>query len=147
MPIEKIVNAIGTIDDVNTAFSVGEAYVAGTLVPRLNGQEMLHRDGAPFTEDDPSTGAFSMGEAPEVGDTLSARFIDTSPIAPEAEVIEIEATIELETEISSTVAVETAIDAQVETEVSLSAEVQIETAIDALVEPELGLSATVEVCD
>jgi len=147
MPIEKIVNATGTIDGANRAFSVGEGYQPGSLVPRWNGQEMLHRDGNPFTETDPATGAFTTdGDfLPTPGDTLSARFVDLSP-AGETEVVEIFAVLELETEITATLLTETSIVGTVEGDGEVSSTVTVETPINATVENEIEISATVEVC-
>ncbi len=146
MPQEKHVNATGTIDGANTTFSVGEAYVPGSLVPYRNGLQWLHRDGNPFTETDPSAGTFDLSRAPEPGDTVSARFIDTSPIAPETEVIEIDALLELEAVLDAEIVIEQALDASLETETQLDASVSIELPIEAVFEEEVALVADVELC-
>lgn len=76
----------GTIDGVNTTFTVSTAYQPGSLAVFINGLLMRRDLEDGWTETDPATGTLDLKEAPEVGpsgggdpDVLQAFFLDTAP--------------------------------------------------------------------
>lgn len=70
---------IGTIDGVNADFETKSAYIPGTLIVFLNGQQLDPIRDNGYTEIDPSLGTFRMKQAPvasqgldDPGDSLFA---------------------------------------------------------------------------
>lgn len=93
MPSPRFEVPSGTIDGVNTVFTVSRPYRAGSTAVFLNGalQERNLDDG--WLETDPTAGTVTLKEAPRsVGvcpDVVQVFFIDTSPSLPETEVTKI----------------------------------------------------------
>ena len=71
--------ASGTIDGVNTVFTVSSAYQPNSVAAFLNGQ-LKRKDFADgWSETNPATGEVTLAEAPRVGDVVQVFFIDGSP--------------------------------------------------------------------
>ena len=90
----------GTIDGVNTIYSVSVPYVAGSTAVWINGilLEQTLLDG--WLESNPATGEITLKEAPRGSgtcpDVLQVFFKDTSADLPETVITEICGTIEME---------------------------------------------------
>ena len=86
MPSPRFEVPVGAIDGANTVFTVSRAYSAGSTAVFLNGilQERSYDDG--WIETSPSTGVFTMKEAPQLADVLQVFFLDTSAALPESQV-------------------------------------------------------------
>jgi hypothetical protein len=66
----------GTIDGANTSFTVSNgAYVTGTLIVILNGQEQTQGASADWVEATPASGTFTMNTAPPSGAVLGASYV------------------------------------------------------------------------
>lgn len=76
----------GTIDGVNTTFTVSTAYLPGSVAVFINGLLMREDLDDGWIETNPATGTIDLKEAPRVGpsgggdpDVLQAFFLDTAP--------------------------------------------------------------------
>lgn len=63
---------VGTVNGSTTAFSALRPYIAGSLEVHING--VKQKRGTHFTETTPSTGAFTMGDAPFTGDDIMINY-------------------------------------------------------------------------
>ena len=62
--------AIGVVDGVNTTFSAGRSYIAGTMFHHLNGSIKTPADTDGITETNPAAGLVNLKVAPRVGDRV-----------------------------------------------------------------------------
>jgi hypothetical protein len=100
----------GTVDGINTVFTVSLPYVTGSTAVWLNGV-LLRKDlDDGWTESDPSTGEITLKEAPlssgPCPDVLQVFFKDISPDLPESVVDQICGTISAEAGLSGTISLE-----------------------------------------
>lgn len=69
----------GTVNGVNTVFTVSNAaYVSGSLMVFLNGQEQTQGVSNDWTETSPSSGTFTFAVAPPTGSIIQAAYIKTA---------------------------------------------------------------------
>jgi hypothetical protein len=145
MSIPRFEKLIGDIDGVNTTFTTSVPYQSGTIAVMLNGQlkDRTFDDG--WIGTDPSSGIVDLKEAPIVGDTVWAFYLDTSPTLPEAEIIEVDVEVELVNDIEASIVLVEDISAEIGT-------VDIDSTVEVLRVTEVGvviveeISAEVEVC-
>jgi hypothetical protein len=88
MPVPHFEVPTGSVDGINTVFSVSLPYAPGSTALFRNGllQERSLEDG--WYESDPAIGEITLKEAPRgtplgYPDILQVFFIDTSPVLPE----------------------------------------------------------------
>lgn len=80
----------GTVDGVNTTFSLVAPYVAGTLAPLLNG---LVLNSTEFIETSPIAGTYDYATAPRVGDAVAAFYLAASDLVLTTPVLELQGVI------------------------------------------------------
>ncbi len=145
MPLPKFEVVGGVIDGVNLVFMVSSSYRAGTLAVFLNGQlkRADYADG--WTEVSPSSGSFSLKQAPEVLDVVEAFFIDTSPVLPGEVLYAMTGRIDDVSTISGKLLVREAIRGTVEAPASLFGTVFWKEDYTGLVEPVSDIIGRLEV--
>lgn len=62
----------GTVNGTNTAFTTARPYIANTLEVFING--VKQKRGTHFTETTPTSGTFTMGDAPLTGDDIMVNY-------------------------------------------------------------------------
>lgn len=64
----------GSVNGSNTSYTTSNGYVSGTLQVWING--LLQKPSDHYSETNPSSGTFSMDEAPESGDNILVAYIE-----------------------------------------------------------------------
>lgn len=143
----------GTIDGVNTIYTVSLPYVAGSTAVWLNGV-LLRKDlDDGWDESSPSTGEITLNEPPlstgPCPDVIQVFFVDTSVDTPESVIEQIFGTIDSEPELLGILSQEgDFLKGSVSLEASLSG-LLVDDLVPLLgtLEPEAGLSGVItEVC-
>ena len=141
----------GTIDGVNTVFTVSMPYRAGSTAVFLNGalQERSLDDG--WFETDPDTGIITLKEAPRSSgacpDVLQVFYLDTAPPLPETQIFRLKGKIKdalsLKGKFEDAMSLKGVIDPQEE----LKGKLRSSVAMKAVIKPDQKLKAVIcEVC-
>lgn len=90
----------GVIDDVNTVFTVGSPYLAGSVAVFLNGQLLTQVLDDGWTETDPATGVVTLNEAPRVTnippDVVQIFYLVDGPVLPEGQIMKLTGILSIE---------------------------------------------------
>lgn len=135
----------GAINGTNTVFTVSQSYKSGSVAVFIRGILRQQADDDGWTETDSVAGTVTLKRAPLTDDRVTIFYLDL--IAnPLDTVLELEGTLEEESELSATIENETGLSATLCDELELSGTLETESDLDGDLVEETELSATIEVC-
>lgn len=76
----------GTVNSSNTSFTTAQAYIGGSLQVYVNG--LRQKTGTHFTETTPTSGTFTMSDAPITGDILTVSYQKVSSVSGNADTVD-----------------------------------------------------------
>lgn len=104
----------GVVDSVNTLYVTSRPYRVGSLSVYLNGQLKRPAFDDGFLETSPSSGQFTMKEAPRVGDDVQVYYWDTAPDSSRQSVSPLRGYLSVKDELSGTLREKTGLRARLD---------------------------------
>lgn len=76
----------GSVNSSNTAFTTAQSYIGGSLKVFVNG--LKQKTGTHFTETTPTSGIFTMSDAPLTGDIITVEYQKVSSVSGNADTVD-----------------------------------------------------------
>ena len=140
----------GTIDGVNTVFTVSMPYGAGTTAVFINGQLMERSLDDGWVETDPSAGTVTLKEAPRSSgacpDVIQIFYLDTAAPLPETQVFKLKGYIRCPAPLKGTITEAQSIRGTVDSSRKIYGRVDLRKRLRGTVEDVCKIRARIRVC-
>jgi hypothetical protein len=140
----------GTIDGVNTVYTVSMPYGAGTTAVFINGQLMEKSLDDGWFETDPTSGVVTLKEAPRSSgacpDVIQIFFLDTAAPLPESQVCKLKGYIKSSPTLRGSLRCSQAIRGVIDTSSTLIGRVDLRKRFRGKAEDSCNIRARIRIC-